>query len=106
MIRAAVSIALVALAGCASVTPTSVRVYAEHVSHITQHEPFTDRPEAYGYQSLNVEAHWQHGPAFLDIGEGYNLNRVIPGAAQGYGALLGPREIFHARAGVEFRTGK
>ena len=96
---------LLALAGCASVEPTSVRVYAEHVSHLTQHEPFTDAPTAYADNLLNVEAHWQHRGAFLDVAEGVSLQgRDTHVPWQEYGALIGPREVFTARAGYEFEV--
>src|SRR5262249_50920099 len=74
---------VLAVAGCATVEPNSVRVYGEHVSHLTQHEPFTDHPTNYGYNAINVEAHWQSGPVFVDVAEGYVLESKLNNACGG-----------------------
>jgi hypothetical protein len=88
-----------AMSGCA-LQPTSVRLYAEHVSHATQHVPIADISTQYGYNTVDLELHWQRGPGFLDLAEGYNLNgKDCPLPC--YGALEGPREVFHARIGLE-----
>jgi hypothetical protein len=93
--------------------------YGEHVSHITQHEPFTSNPSDYGYNTIDVaitfEEHGGDGP-FLTLADGYNLTRNCtvwtrgvpiardPGmyefnSLQYHGALGGPRETFSARFG-------
>jgi hypothetical protein len=92
------------LGGCSTIEPNSVRVYTEHVSHISQH--FGSDASNFGYEEIAVEAHYQMGHAFLNISEGYNLS---PGPDGGIkmvgverGALAGPREAFQAQAGYEF----
>ena len=97
------------LTGCASVQhavePTSIRVYAEHVSHLTQHAPIASEPTDFFYNTMNVEAHWQHKGVFLDVAEGVSLQgRDTHVPWQEYGALIGPREVFTARAGYEFEV--
>ena len=94
------AIAALAITGCATLRPNDVRLYAEHVSHISQH--FGSDPKCYGYQTLNVSAEWRVKGAFLEVAEGYNLNGRSDWG-EGYGALVGPRETFSARAGWDFK---
>jgi hypothetical protein len=96
---AALCIAVSLVAGCA-LKPNSIRVYAEHVSHASQH--FGSNSTNFGYNALNVELHYQHGGAFLDVAEGVNLNGRSRAPWLEYGSLDGPREVFTARAGYEF----
>ena len=100
-------------------------LYGEHVSHLTQHQPFARYPTNYGYNTVNVgitfEEHGTHGGGpFLSLNEGYNLTNggdtwteyistihvhgwtdTGPGwrPLESNGALLGPREVFSARFG-------
>lgn len=94
-------------------------IYGEHVSHISQHQPFAADPSEYGYNTISVsvtfESHGNGGP-FLTLADGYNLTsdanvwcrgKPISGdpgmyefhRLQYYGALGGPREVFAARFG-------
>lgn len=94
--------ALLALVGCAAIEPNSVRVYAEHVSHVSQH--FGTDATSYGYNSINLEVHYQKDGYYLDVAEGINLNSQDKAAAGPcYGAMYGPREMFTAKAGYEFQ---
>ena len=117
---------LAALAGCAALGPpqTVVSLYGEHVSHITQHQPFTSDPTDYGYNTVNlaVTVETRKSGPFLTLADGYNLTRggnyrfsnvtacpapsvsscqifSRPHSFQEFGALAGPREVFSARAG-------
>lgn len=95
-------VSVLALSGCAAIEPNSIRVYGEHVSHATQH--FESTPTDYGYNAINVEIHYQHKGAFLDIAEGIVLNRKDTQVSWcEYGAMAGPRELFTARVGYEFQ---
>lgn len=87
----------IALAGCSTLEPDAVRVYVEHESHALQHQPFTSNPTNYGDQSVNLELHWQKGPAFLDLSEGYTFN----GDQMCDYRVCGGRETFKARVGVD-----
>src|SRR5690242_18925686 len=52
-------------------------LYGEHVSHLTQHEPFTSDPSASGYNTVNIAVTFErHGGAgaFLPLAEGYNIS--------------------------------
>lgn len=89
------------LTGCACVEPASVRVFGEHVSHASQH--FGSDPTDYGFNMVAVEAHWESEGWFADLDEGLNLNSKSDGG-HGYGALVGPREVFTARAGYDFQV--
>lgn len=91
------------MAGCTTLEPNAIRVYGEHVSHASQH--FESPATNYGYDTVNVEAHWEHKGAFLDLSEGINLERAdceVNGKDNGYGGLWGPREVFQARIGYEW----
>jgi hypothetical protein len=87
---------LLLLTGCATLEPDAVRVEATHISSISQH--FASPPTNYGVPVIpSVELHWQHGPVFVDMSEGYNW-RYRDG-----GALPGPGEVFTGRVGYEWR---
>jgi uncharacterized protein YceK len=106
--------AALSLAGCAAlrqrVKPGPrivVKAYVEHISHATQHAPLAHwlglPVSNYGtdavFGSVTLEGHAQNGP-FVTLAEGVSLNgHWRYGGDEGYGALLGPREIFEARAG-------
>lgn len=93
--------AIVALSGCAAVRPNNIRLYAEHVSHVSQH--MGSNPTDYGYNTINLELHYEHKGVFSDIAEGYNLGAKSDWGL-GYGALVGPREVFSARIGYDFKV--
>lgn len=101
-IAIAIVFAIYWLTGCAELEPNSIRVEGEHVSHMSQHAPFTDRPTNYGDESVEVLAHWKlfhHG--YLEAGEGINVSPSHTGQDCD-GGLCGPREIFIARVGYVF----
>lgn len=79
------------LSGCA-LLPDSVRPEIEHLSHVTQHEPFTDHPTEYGANLANLLLHWDLPHAYIELGEGYSL---APRSE-----IMGPREQFSARIGL------
>lgn len=94
---------LALVSGCAALEPNSVRVYAEHVSHVTQH--FGSDPTNYGYDQVAAEVHYQRGGMYLNISEGINVDPQLKANIIGpvYGGLAGPRETFQAQAGYEFQ---
>jgi hypothetical protein len=83
------------LTGCAGL---SVRPEFEHMSHLSQHEPFTDHPTGYGENIANLIVHWQHGPLYVEAGEGIALAPYYP-ASQSFGEIVGPKEEFSFRLG-------
>jgi hypothetical protein len=94
--------AILTLSGCA-VMPDSVRPEIEHLSHLTQHAPFTDHPTKYGADIVNLMAHWDLPHAYFEIGEGYDFSRHWPQTATSgasNGEIIGPREEFSARIGI------
>lgn len=98
-----VSIASLTLSGCTVLEPNAVRIYGEHVSHVSQH--FETQPTNYGYEAISVELHYQRKGWFADIAEGVQLGArdTHVHGADSYGGMLGPRELFTARAGYEFQ---
>ncbi len=97
--RISIALSLLTFAGCALV-PDSVRPEIDHLSHVSQHEPFTNAPTNDGADLVWLLAHWDLKPAYVEIGEGYSLNRGTAGPGVGYGEIGGPREQFTARFGV------
>jgi hypothetical protein len=100
-------VAILALHGCVLV-PNSIRPEVEHMSHATQHEPFTSHPTNYGVNMVDLVAHWDIKKiAYVEIGEGIALGKPT-GCAQyadaGYGEVIGPREQFIARIGLIIPT--
>lgn len=96
-------LAVLALQACTVIEPNAVRIYAEHVSHASQH--FGSDPTNYGYDAINLELHYKYKGVFLDVAEGMVLEKRdcnVPWKE--YGALDGPREIFTARAGYEWQV--
>jgi hypothetical protein len=89
------------LGGCA-LAPDSVRPELRHLSHLTQHAPFTDAPTRYGADTVGVYAHWDlPHRAFVEVGDGVSLDHHY---SYGYGEVLGPREQFEARVGFDIRV--
>ena len=96
------------LVGCC-LLPNSIRPEVEHMSHATQHEPFTNHPTNYGANMADVVAHWDVRGAYVEIGEGIALNRASgcgPCGDAGYGEIVGPREQFIARVGYVFELNR
>ena len=68
---------LLTLGGCALV-PNSVRPEFEHISHATQHEPFTNHPTEYGANMANLVLHWDLPRHFsLELAEGVDLDKTL-----------------------------
>jgi hypothetical protein len=91
-----------ALQGCMAIVPNSVRPEFEHMSHLTQHAPFTDHPTRYGANMANLVLHWD-APHHLtvEVVEGIDLDRAW-GQTASAGEIIGPREEFSARVGYSF----
>lgn len=96
--KALLALLIASVSGCA-LEPNSIRPEIEHVSHAFQHEPFTSHPTNYGYTQLSLVAHWEVRHAYVELGEGYNLDSADGNAC---GALYGGHEVFTARAGYIF----
>lgn len=93
------------MTGCAALVPDSIRPELEHMSHATQHQPFTNHPTDFDGELASVFAHWDIHGAYLEVGEGVILNRLSAKNSQGetaYGEIEGPREQFTARVGYVF----
>jgi len=117
MITLSLFLLLIVMLSCAGCAALQQRVghgprivlgaYVEHISHITQHEPVAHwlgvQVSNFGtdavFGSVTLEGHAKSRP-FLTLSEGVSLNgRWRYGRDSGYGAVLGPRELFEARAG-------
>jgi hypothetical protein len=98
--------ALAALSACA-VLPDTVTPTLEHMSHATQHAPFTAHPTEYGANIAQLEAGWTLAPHLtLTLAEGIALDRRYPGTPS-TGELMGPnREQFTGRIGYTFNIRK
>ena len=95
-----VGIAVVAN-GCA-VMPDSISPEIVHMSHATQHEPFTSQPTRYGVEILQVTAEWNlTKKLYLDLSEGEALEPRNQ-ANTGFGEVYGPREQFTGKIGYKF----
>ena len=88
------------LSACMAIVPNSVRPEFEHMSHMTQHAPFTDHPTRYGANVANLVLHWD-APHHIqvEVAEGIDMDRAW---GQSEGEILGPREEFTARIGYSF----
>lgn len=82
--------------GACSYAPRQVSIEADHVSHLTQHRPFSDHPTNFGYTSINVIARWHKRHVYAELSEGLVLNARD---GRSFGGLWGPREVFTARLG-------
>jgi hypothetical protein len=98
-------LSLAALSGCA-LAPDIVRPEIEHMSHTTQHEPFTSHPTRYGTNLAGVTAQWNISRRWqIEVNESV----ALPGDAHAgnyYGEIAGPRESFSARVGYNFEVRK
>lgn len=90
--RAALLCAL--LSGCAAM-PDSVRPELEHLSHATQHRPFTSDPTDYAADILSLVLHWDVAHWQVEVAEGLVIERCKPPVW--CGEIMGPREQFQAR---------
>lgn len=92
---------LAALPLCAhawDLRPNDIRAEVEHISHVTQH--FGAVGTNYGYNDIAVVFRWRLTSRLsFEIAEGMSIDPVIRTAdgERMYGALFGPREVFHAR---------
>ena len=95
------AVALCLLSGCA-LMPDYIGPELEHMSHATQHEPFTSHPTNYGSEILGITAEWaaDDGGPYAELSEGIDLDPCRGGAC---GEIAGPREQFSARFGYRFR---
>jgi hypothetical protein len=97
------------LSACA-IMPDTVRTEFEHISHATQHRPFTDTPTKYGANMANLVLHWDLPKRFsIELAEGVDLDKHYPssnGYPQSYGEILGPREEFSGRIAYSFKVPK
>jgi hypothetical protein len=99
-----VAVLYLGLTGCA-VMPDTIAPEIEHMSHATQHEPFTNEPTHYGVEILQATAEWNVGRAYLRVSEGIALDKRNP-YGEAYGDIYGPREQFTAAIGYKFKVPK
>jgi hypothetical protein len=96
-------IAAVLVSGCTvlkAIEPNSLAPEFEHISHLTQHEPFTSHPTKYGANIANLTAEWDVGKhIYVTLAEGVSLDRRYPNSC---GEIIGPREEFTGRVGYKF----
>jgi hypothetical protein len=97
------ALALCLLLSACSLLPDEVRPELEHMSHLTQHPPFTDHETHYGSNMANLVIAWTPGPVRLEVAEGVSLDREYR-APQAYGEIVGPREEFSARISYVFKV--
>ena len=84
------------IAGCALV-PNTISPELEHMSHATQHRPFTDSPTGYGSNIANVVVGYRLGDHLnLEFADGRSLDRHY-NYGNSWGEIEGPREEFSAR---------
>ena len=95
------------LTGCSTLRtlePNSIPIEVTHVSHLTQHAPFTSTPHSYGYNSIAIGAKWVPLPHLsISVSEGLLLEREHVNAygQQWCGSLMGPREVFTGKIAYE-----
>lgn len=86
-------------------TPNWLAVDFTHMSHATQHEPFTGDPTRYGIEILGITAHWDLSPRFyVELSEGIALESKWSNSYNqtGYGEIYGPREQFTGKIGYRW----
>jgi hypothetical protein len=101
--RVLCTLSLLLCSGCAALEPRTVAMELEHVSHATQHEPFTSHPTGYGFAAANVTARWEYQRAYVELSEGAVLEKC---QRNWCGSLKGPREIFNGRVGINLWEAK
>jgi hypothetical protein len=103
--KAAVVTLSVMASGCA-IVPNVIRPEIEHMSHTTQHEPFTSHPTRYGTNLAGVTAGWRVGKRWQIEA---NESVALPGdqhCGNAWGEVMGPRESFSLRIGYNFEVKK
>ena len=96
-------IVLAQFQGCAAIVPNTVTPELEHMSHASQHRPFTESPTRYGANIASVVLGWNlpRGVS-LQLAEGISLDKRY--ATPSCGEIEGPREEFSARIGYSFKV--
>jgi hypothetical protein len=93
-------LATLMLFGCANIVPSYIAPEFEHISHVTQHEPFTNSPTHYGANLANVVIGYDLPYHLnLELAEGISLDKRYAQSNQSnqWGEVAGPREQFGAR---------
>lgn len=90
------------LAGCSVLEPNVIKTEYTHISHISQHEPFTSHATSYGINAVGIIARWEYPQFYFEIGEGLSTD---PSRLNGEacGSFYGPREQTTIRIGHEWR---
>lgn len=98
-------LAALALGGCSTlqaIEPNTIAPEIVHMSHATQHAPFTSTPTEYGVNIAQVTATWDLPHHFyVNVSEGLALNRHYADG-NSCGEIEGPREQFTLRLGYAF----
>jgi hypothetical protein len=88
---------VVSVTGCASLVPNYVAPELEHMSHATQHAPFTNSPTKYGANIASVVVGYNLPHNLnVELSDGVSLDRHYAQSNQ-WGDIEGPREQFSAR---------
>jgi hypothetical protein len=86
--------------GCA-LTPSYIEPEIEHMSHATQHQPFTNEPKRYGAEIASLVVGWDVHNVSIQLAEGVALDKHYAWDNSN-GEIMGPREQFSARVGYRF----
>lgn len=93
----AFAVVVFSFTGCASLVPNYAAPELEHISHVTQHAPFTSSPTRYGANIASVTVGYNLPHHFnLELSEGVSLDKHYSQSNQ-CGEIEGPREQFSAR---------
>jgi len=92
------ALCLTARARAFDLYPDALAIEAQHVSHVTQHEPFTSTPTNYGYNAIDLALKWRYGPLQLVVSDGVVTERCY---VDHCGGLAGKREVFNARVSYD-----
>src|SRR5271165_5456516 len=97
------ALCLTARAHAFDLYPDALAIEAQHVSHVTQHQPFTATPTNYGYEAIDLALKWRYGPLQLVVSDGLILGTCVRYTAtlQTCGSSIGPRETFNARVSYD-----
>jgi hypothetical protein len=84
------------LSGCVLV-PNTITPELEHMSHATQHHPFTEHTTGYGSNIANLVVGYRIGDRLnLEFADGRSLDKHY-NYGNSWGEIEGPREEFSAR---------